>query len=84
MEIMGKGLLKPQQAMPYHKCVEDVHTFQDHQCVSELYHTLFFKTKVISFMYLLILSLGWLFNLLPLFQHTHKIYIIVITLKKHM
>lgn len=33
MEIMGMGILRPQQAIPYPKCVGDVYTFQDHQCI---------------------------------------------------
>lgn len=34
VEIMGKGLSNPQQAMPYHKYAGDVYTRQDQQCVS--------------------------------------------------
>lgn len=44
MDIMGKGLLKPQQAMPYHKYVGNVYTFQNRL---ELYHT-FLKKLLVS------------------------------------
>lgn len=33
MDIIGLGILRPQQAILYHKCVGDAYTFQDHQCI---------------------------------------------------
>lgn len=73
-------MYRPQQAIANFKCVKTFICPSITSLFLELDHTLFFKGKVTRFIYLLILSLGWLFSVLILLPHTHKIYI-VITLK---